>query len=472
MPYPAPVMISSTATATPATHATVLPFPAAHAAPARLQEGEATACLAVARVLVIDDEAGNVRALTQLLETAGVGTVLGCSEPAEALQTIRITRPDLLLLDLRMPEVSGFDILTQLSQVVPPGEFLPVLVLTGDGSRETRTRALAAGANDFLAKPFDRQEVELRVRNLLLMRGWHQSLRSEAAALEATVQAQTRDLRLALQRAEHAAAAKTAFLATISSELRAPLSGIVGFAQVLGRNKLANLTTDDLAYASRVEHDARQLMALLDDVLDLARLESGRLPLEELPVAVTPLLRRVAGEAQRGAGTAGGGHGVPVHLSLRDDVALRDLMADPARLAQLLHIVISNAVKFTSAVPDGVVVVKALVDDLGSLRRVDVLDSGVGMPPEELSRVLDSFAQGNRALDRQVGAAGLHVALARALARAMGFRLTAVSREGHGTCVSLLLDGRERPYASLEEARAARADTESLAEQRVAQLLG
>lgn len=444
----------------------------ADAAPHRVHEAEATACLAVARVLVIDDEAVNVRALTQLLEKAGVGSVLGCSEPAEALQTIRTTRPDLVLLDLRMPEVSGFDILTQLPQVVPAGEFLPVLVLTGDGSRETRTRALAAGANDFLAKPFDREEVELRVRNLLLMRGWHQSLRSEAAALEATVDAQTRDLRMALQRAEHAAAAKRAFLATISSELRAPLSGIVGFAQVLGRSELANLTREDLAYASRVEHDGRQLMALLDDVLDLARLEAGELPLEQRPVSVTPLLRRATAEAQHGAQAWAGGHRVPVHLSLRDDVALRDVLADPARLAQLLEIVISNAVKFTSAVPDGVVVVKALVDEAGSLRRVDVLDSGMGMSPEELSRVIESFDQGSRALGRQFGGAGLHLAFARALARGMGFRLTAVSREGHGTCVSLLLDGRERPYGSLDEARTVRADTESLAEQLVAQRLG
>lgn len=459
-------MISSPLAVAPA-RAAAEPTSALPDPTARPHDAGANGWLAVARVLVIDDEAANVRVLTQLLEKAGVGTVLGCSEPPDALQTIRMARPDLVLLDLRMPGVSGFDILARLPEVVPAGEYLPVLVLTGDGSRETRTRALAAGANDFLAKPFDRHEVELRVRNLLLMRGWHQSLRAEAAALEATVEAQTRDLRVALQRAEHAAAAKTAFLATISTELRAPLAGIVGFAQVLGRNKLANLSTEELAYASRIEQNGRQLVALVDDVLDLARLEGGKLPLEAVPVTMPSLLRRAAAEAQR----ATAGLRVPVHLALRDDVAVRDIVADPARLAQLLEIAVSNAVTTTAGVPDGAVVVKALVDDAGTLRRVDVLDSGVGMPPEELARALESFDQASHMAGRRFAGAGLHLAFARALARAMGFRLTAVSREGHGTCLSLLLDGRERPYASLDEARAARAERGSLAEQLVARLL-
>lgn len=123
-----------------------------------------------ARVLIVDDEPQNVRYLKDVLEWAGCEHLEGVTEPRRVLSTVRFFEPDLIILDLLMPEMDGFAVLRQLGEELErrdPEEYLPILVLTSDASRETRRRALAMGARDFLTKPMSPTEVRLRVGNLL-----------------------------------------------------------------------------------------------------------------------------------------------------------------------------------------------------------------------------------------------------------------------------------------------------------------
>jgi PleD family two-component response regulator len=119
------------------------------------------------RILVIDDEAANVLLLSTLLEREGYQFVRGVSDPKEALQAYLDIRPHLVLLDLMMPEVDGFQLLEAFRRHDRPDEFRPTLVLTADATLPARRRALALGAKDFVAKPFDVIEVALRISNLL-----------------------------------------------------------------------------------------------------------------------------------------------------------------------------------------------------------------------------------------------------------------------------------------------------------------
>ncbi len=151
------------------------------------------------RILIVDDEEPNVRLLERLLYGAGFPHVHGTTDAREAIPLVREWQPDIVLLDLLMPHVSGHQILEGLHQVVPAEDFLPVLVLTADVTEAAKRKALAAGASDFLTKPFDAVEAVLRIRNLLHTRDLHLQVRLHAEHLEQLVEERTAELSDALR---------------------------------------------------------------------------------------------------------------------------------------------------------------------------------------------------------------------------------------------------------------------------------
>jgi putative two-component system response regulator len=147
-----------------------------------------------ARILVIDDQEANVILLRQILALAGYRQVESIIDPRRAEAVFDAMEPDLVLLDLHMPYLTGLEVLRLLSAKVPPGDYLPVLVLTADANAEAKQACLAGGAMDFLTKPFDAQEVMLRIRNLLETRFLHMELRSHNRTLEYQVRLRTWEL--------------------------------------------------------------------------------------------------------------------------------------------------------------------------------------------------------------------------------------------------------------------------------------
>lgn len=147
-----------------------------------------------ARLLLVDDEEANLRLLRRVLEPAGWTEIETTSDPAAVLGICRERPPDLLLMDLMMPGLSGADVLDRLSESLPDFEYVPVLILTSDPSREAMETALGRGADDYLTKPIDHREVRLRVANLLRTRFLHRELRTMNEELEERVRERTADL--------------------------------------------------------------------------------------------------------------------------------------------------------------------------------------------------------------------------------------------------------------------------------------
>ncbi|MDO9451428.1 MAG: response regulator [Stagnimonas sp.] len=133
--------------------------------------------LLASRILIVDDQPANLRLLEDLLGREGFSNVVSTTEPQQALQLYSAFDPDLVLLDLMMPGMSGYAVLEQLERMRPANEFRPVLVLTADATSQAKRRALSLGAKDFLTKPFDPIEAMLRVWNLLETRTLHKQLR-------------------------------------------------------------------------------------------------------------------------------------------------------------------------------------------------------------------------------------------------------------------------------------------------------
>ena len=140
-----------------------------------------------ARILIVDDEIANVRLLEIILQQAGFTNVCSATDARQATSLYEAFRPDILLLDLMMPHLSGFEVMEKVLFMVPPGSYLPILVITADASASVKQKALSLGARDFLTKPFDATEVLLRLNNMLEIRFAH-------LLLEQKVRERTRDL--------------------------------------------------------------------------------------------------------------------------------------------------------------------------------------------------------------------------------------------------------------------------------------
>jgi len=146
------------------------------------------------RILFIDDEQTNVRLVQRLLARQGYENVTATTDPRMAVPLVESVKPDLVLLDLHMPGMDGFAVLEAMRGAASPDDYVPVVVLTGDGASEAKRRALALGATDFIAKPFDLDEIALRIRNMLQTRLLHLALQREKQAVESALERRTWEL--------------------------------------------------------------------------------------------------------------------------------------------------------------------------------------------------------------------------------------------------------------------------------------
>ncbi|MEI6276849.1 MAG: response regulator, partial [Prolixibacteraceae bacterium] len=193
-----------------------------------------------ANILIVDDQDANIDVLEGFLEMQGFENIKTTTDPRLVVSLFESYQPDIILLDLSMPYLNGFEVMELLRKLLKGNTILPILVLTADVTNETKIRALSGGANDFLTKPFDLLEVGLRIRNLLHSSYLQQQLLSHNAILDEKVMERTRELVeknfeliAAKEKAEESDRLKTSFINNISHEIRTPLNGIVGFGQIL-----------------------------------------------------------------------------------------------------------------------------------------------------------------------------------------------------------------------------------------------
>ncbi len=244
--------------------------------------------------------------------------------------------------------------------------------------------------------------------------------------LEELVASRTAELQEARDLADHTNATKTMFVATLSHELRTPLNAIIGYGEMLSED-LTALELEDLAHdAQRVLGAGNYLILLINDLLDLEKVEAGELGINLEEVALDPLFREVSEiispdlAANRNR----------LEIEIADTAST--VITDSTRLRQILHNLLSNACKFTH---DGLIKIVALAELRGESLYliIEVIDTGIGIAPEDLPRIFARFAQANATISRRFGGTGLGLALTRRLCQRLGGDISVASKPGVGS---------------------------------------
>ncbi|CAA9340547.1 MAG: diguanylate cyclase/phosphodiesterase (GGDEF & EAL domains) with PAS/PAC sensor(s) [uncultured Gemmatimonadetes bacterium] len=249
----------------------------------------------------------------------------------------------------------------------------------------------------------------------------------------------------AKENAEAASLAKSEFLSRMSHELRTPLNSVIGFTNVLRKNKRGTLGDQELGFLDRIASNGVHLLGLINDILDLAKVEAGKAELELGTVALDDTVMSILTELQ------GAVRDRPVELRSIVPSVLAPLETDAVKLKQVLINLVGNALKFTER---GSVTLAVTADAAGRPVRIDVADTGVGIPRDRLSAIFLPFEQAELGTTRRYGGTGLGLAISTSLCDLMGYRLQVRSEEGEGSVFSIILAPNAIPA---EEAPAPRA---------------
>ncbi len=353
-------------------------------------------------VLLIDDNLATRTPLVAALELADYTVALGsCAE--EAMKLLRTLTPDIILLDVMMPGMNGFSFCRKLKKD-PKYQDIPVIFLTSLSQQTDIVKGFDAGGQDYIIKPFNQRELLARVRTHI--------------HLYDTLLENKRLSRLALD----ANRSKSEFLASMSHEIRTPLNSIIGMAEVLAETVLSAEQHD---YVRIFRSAGENLLEIINDILDLSKIEAGQTELEsidfDLPTlldSVTTLVTLRADEQE----TRISSHidsNVPMYLN-----------GDPTRLRQILLNLVGNAVKFTRR---GEVEIRVSVKEPEQELFISIMDTGIGIPADKQQLIFDSFTQADSLTTRKYGGTGLGLTICQKLLNIMQGRIWLISHPGKGS---------------------------------------
>lgn len=381
------------------------------------------------RVLIVDVATQATERTANVLRRAGY-SVEQCARPSEAMAAIAARQPDVVILDALLPEMSGYDLCKQIRQAITG--YLPVIVTTTAQNAADIATGIVSGADEVLLKPVSRYELLAALQALLRSKALYAVLEKQTAELQLANEHLVElegTMRIATQAAQAANRTKSAFLANMSHEIRTPLNAILGFSQLIQRDPA--LPAHQRQHLDTINRSGEQLLSLIDDILNMAKIEAGRATLSPITFDLTALLDnleityRMLADAKQ-----------VQFLVTRGDDLPRYVVGDEEKLRQMLSNLLGNAVKFTEQ--GGVALrVSTQRSDGEELRLVaEIEDSGPGVADAELDRLFQPFEQTTTGV-RTLRGTGLGLAISQEFASLMGGTITVSSKEGTGSLFRL-----------------------------------
>jgi signal transduction histidine kinase len=374
-----------------------------------------------ARILIVDDEAPLMKALCETLRDEGYETT-GFTSAKEALIALKDREFDLLMTDLTMSEMDGVGL---VRAALEGNDHLVAIVMTGQGTIGTAVAAMKAGALDYILKPFNLTVIlPVLARALDVGRLRKENVHLREALRISELRRKNFELEEQSRRVQEANRLKSEFLANMSHELRTPLNGIIGFSEFLVDGKPGPLNAKQKEYLNDVLCSGRHLLQLINDILDLSKVEAGKMQLH----LETFSLIQVAHEVCAGIKPMASEKNITVRVDL--DPALDRVTLDEQKLKQIVYNLMSNAVKFTDQ--GGTVTIKA-----GLLARerfqIEVRDTGIGIGKEDLGKLFREFVQLDSGAGRRHAGTGLGLALTKKMVEFQEGSIRVESELGRGT---------------------------------------
>lgn len=353
------------------------------------------------KILIVDDNKENTRALSHLIESDDV-EIFSAANANDALELLTANEFGLALLDVNMPGTGGFE-LAKIIRGVKSFRSLPIIYVTAHPEDSSIVfEGYESGAVDILFKPLKANVVRAKVQMFVELARQKTLLQSHVEELE----------RLRIE-AESANIAKSQFLANMSHEIRTPLAAVMGFSELIARNESSNSENRELVAA--VERNGNLLLRLIDDILDLSKIEANRLELESVTFNLDDLLRDVSSTMAFRANEKG------LALDFHSPDLVPSLyQSDPVRIKQMFLNIIGNAIKFTdSGTIEVRVDIQTTASESSDSVRVQVKDQGIGLTAVQAERLFRPFGQGDASMRRKFGGSGLGLVISRQIARFM-----------------------------------------------------
>jgi signal transduction histidine kinase/ligand-binding sensor domain-containing protein/HPt (histidine-containing phosphotransfer) domain-containing protein/BarA-like signal transduction histidine kinase len=394
------------------------------------------------RVLIVDDDAINRQVLHnyllplnyQLFQANGGEQALAFIEKAsEGLPEGE--RPfDLILLDIMMPKVSGYEVCRKLRETYLVNE-LPVIFLTAKNQVVDLVESFAAGGNDYLTKPISKHELLSRVETHLTLLDINRSLEQKVA--ERTVEL------------EHAMQAKGEFLAKMSHEIRTPMNAIIGLGYLTLKTDLDPHQKDLIG---KTQDASQALLGLINDILDFSKIEAGKMSVESVTMNMGGLIKKTNNICALRAHAKN----LELIVKVHSDVPTH-IKSDPIRLQQILVNLVSNAIKFTDQghilIEVGLAKQPLTKDDDSQLTlEFSVSDTGIGLETATMNNLFQSFTQADSSITRKFGGTGLGLSICKELSGLMGGEVWVESTLGEGSKFSfnIVCEKSDLPVSKLE----------------------
>jgi signal transduction histidine kinase len=370
------------------------------------------------RILVADDEKAIRDFLFEALSQLGGFSVELAENGEEALKKMEKEDFDLVLTDMKMPRMDGLQLIAEITKLKP--ETLIVL-LTGHGTIDSALEAMKRGASDYLTKPLNLDELLLRLRKVLEERQRFVSLKHYATELEKANQE--------LRKIDEM---KSEFVSVASHELRTPLSAIKNSVQLMLQGRTGEINQNQKKFLEMAERNINRLTSILNSLLDLSRIESGRINLKfeemDLKGAIEFILSSLKPQSD----------GRSIRLQMEIHEQLPSVYGDREKVEQILTNLVGNAIKFT---PEGgeISVSAKPFDEEGNMVAISVRDSGIGIPKDQLEKIFENFHQVEDSLRRSIAGTGLGLAITKGLVETHHGRIWAESEIGKGSVFTFTL---------------------------------
>ncbi len=370
-----------------------------------------------AKVMVVDDDS-TLRSLIRVRLKRSGFEVIEAGDGRAAVNCFLRVAPDIVLMDANMPGMDGFEA-TQELKSIPEGKYTPILMVSGLEDDESVDKAFGAGATEYITKPICWPLLIHRLENIC------SALQAEANLLRAK------------HTADEANRSKTEFLANMSHELRTPMHAILSFAS-MGTEKVGKASEEKLTrYFSRIEESGKRLLLMLNDLLDLSKLEAGKMTFLMEHSDLLKTVDQVLGEFHALAKKNG------ITLKTESGDVVTKAWFDADRILQVVTNLVSNALKFSPA--DSVVRIlfsddQLLLDDGDQVEalRLTVSDEGIGIPEDELESVFDKFVQSSET-NTGAGGTGLGLAICKQIVEHHKGKIYAENNQEAGTSFHLIL---------------------------------